>query len=168
MNSKEQEGLDYKKTLLKLIETGKLNLRDLNGNTIELSDGEEEESNSENEPAEREKEKEKEEEEKEEKKDDENFQAKFLEMKKKLDEFPNIIAKLNTELRMMTKGTPVVAALQSRNSDLDAFIWKFNISFDWDNKNIRLPISLVDDIKILNAALTDEIIYHDIVSFDST
>lgn len=161
MDQKDREGLDYKKELVNLIESGKLKLADLNGNIIDLSNEEEnEEPKSENIPA-------KSEQEEEEEECDNNFQSKFLGMKKKLDDFPIIIAKLNTELNMMTKAIPAVGSLSSDDENLEAFIWKFNISFEWNNKNICLPISSVEDIKTLDEALTDEKIHHDVVCFNS-
>lgn len=162
MDLKDQDGLEYKRALIKLLERGRLNLTDLEGNLIDLSKEEEEEdvTKSENESAETENE--------EGEEGAKNFQSKILEMKEKLDEFITMVAKLNTELNMMTKAIPAVGAFcHLEDVNLESFVWKFNINFEWDNKNVCLPILLVDDIKILDDALADEIIYHDIVSFDS-
>lgn len=91
-----------------------------------------------------------------------NFQTKLLEVKKCMDDFPTIISKLSAELEMLQN---VPASSYNNNSNLETFIWRFHISFDWNEKHIALPIKQPEDIDTLNTALTDEHIYLDVVSF---
>lgn len=91
------------------------------------------------------------------------FQTKLLEVKKCMNDIPTIISKFNAELGML----PNVAKPNfSNNSCWDNFVWRFHISFDWNEKNIALPIKKPEDIDILDTALTDEHIYLDVVSSD--
>lgn len=135
-NSTPEEGLDFKKKLLEFLKSNKVNLTDLKIDITSSEDEEENEKEAEvvdethskigeknksSTPAED---------------DNDNFQAKFIELKKCLDtELPTAIAKLNTELKMMSKGVTIVQPLSS--NELDAFIWQFHVSFEWENKNLK-------------------------------
>lgn len=160
-----QEGLEYKKQLLNLLETGKIALSDLANITIssdeedssDVSDGKEtgENSSSKND---------------EKTADDNNegemksFESKFAETQASLVAIPSLVAQLNTELEMLSQNKVVVRTLPSKDDDLDAFIWKFNITIDWNNAKYPLPIQEVQNIKELNEALDDEPTYHHVVS----
>lgn len=159
-DSASEEGLAFKKQLLKLLKSNDIKLNDLVDIT---SSGEEEgeedeheddanaetcanivEENQELAPA-------------------DNFLMKFVELKKYVDsELPAAVAKLNTELDMMSKSVTLVQPMSS--NDLDTFIWKFHVSFECEGANYSLPIQEVEDIEKLNGALFDEATYHEVVS----
>lgn len=94
-----------------------------------------------------------------------DFQAKVVEMKQYLDEFPTLTAQLNTELAMIASEPRVIAASSTTDNSLEQFIWKFNITFTWEDKDISLPIQDVREVTALNSALTDEMTYLTVVSF---
>lgn len=164
---KVDEGLAYKQKLLKLLDAGKINLSDLeitvssdeeNSDDIELNGSPDsrtneiiQESNHVQTSAE----------------DEENdFQMKYHELQKTLNDIPSVIAQLNTELEMLSRSTITVETLPSNDKVLDAFFWKFSITIEWEDESFSLPIQRVEDIEKLNTALTDETIYHHVVSFD--
>lgn len=90
-----------------------------------------------------------------------NLQAKLLELKECMDNFPTAISKLSAELGMLPN---VASSSLVNNGNSESFIWRFNISFEWNEKNIALPLKQPEDIDELNTALTDEHVYLDVVS----
>lgn len=93
-----------------------------------------------------------------------DFQTKIIEMKEYLDKLPELTAKLNTELNMMNRNESQIITASAINS-FDQFIWRFNITFEWDDKKIPLPIKNSSDIIPLNTTLGEELTYHQVVSF---
>lgn len=156
-----QEGLEYKKQLLDLIrKAGINNISELTSESIDSDSTSEDENSSATESniansagghIERE--------------DMCDFRSKIIEMKHYFDEFPTLAAQLNTELEMMANEPRVIAASSANDPSLEQFIWKFDITFEWEEKNILLPIQDASEITALNSALTDELIYHAVVSF---
>lgn len=162
------EGLDYKKKILELMqEAGITDLSELTSDEIDSNDSDDSENSFE--PQIR-------------AKTDEtsirksaevnikgeamyDFQAKVVEMKQYLDEFPTLTAQLNTELAMIASEPRVIAASSTTDNSLEQFIWKFNITFTWEDKDISLPIQDVREVTALNSALTDEMTYLTVVSF---
>lgn len=166
MDEKAEEGLAYKKQLLQLLKSKNIDLNDLISLDSSDDDDDDEggaknrilsdetdaktiELNGKFTPAED---------------DKQNFQVKFIELKKSIDsEIPTAIAKLNAELELMKKSTTYVQPVAS--VDLDAFIWKFRVTFEWESKKYSLPIQ-AEDIEKLEGALFDELTYHDIVGLN--
>lgn len=94
----------------------------------------------------------------------ENFKSKFVEMQNCVEsDLPATIAKLNTELDMLARGTTLVRS--SSDDDVDDFIWKFRFEFDYECQQFSLPIQNVDHIEKLDGALLDENTYHGVVCF---
>lgn len=156
------EGYEYKRGLIKLLQSGKISLNDIAKITIsdeeDSNDGfDEKESgtsptkndvitadaqSNKNEVME--------------------FQNNFAEAQNCLEQIPSLIAQLNTELGMVTNRT-VVRTLPN-DDNLDAFIWKFNITFQWKDEQHPLPIQNARNIQDLNDALNDEATYQHVVS----
>lgn len=151
----DSEGYEYKKGLLKLLQSGKIALSDLK--EINIS-SDEEDTNDESDVATN---AETTERTAEVKKEMTKFD--FDEAQKSLDDIPSLVAQFNTELEFLSRDRMV---LQTNDCDLEEFVWRFNITIEWQNVKYTLPIQRVDDIQKLNDALSDEAIYHYVVSFD--
>lgn len=175
MDSSEESSV-YRKGIVKLIQAGKINLNDLaeieisseeesdkedlndvpekvqtneNSNSIEKSAEKNETPNSNENSAEVEK----------------DFEPIYRGAQKTLDDIPTVVAQLNTELDILLRGENAMGTMSSNHNDLEEFIWRFHITFEWNNEHISLPIQRTEDIEKLNSALNDAPTYHRVVSF---
>lgn len=158
------EGLDYKKQLLALLKSNKIDLSDLQPIDINSSEDETEEekddqascnketaseivdSNAQSSSAVK-----------------EIFQTEFIRLQKFIDdELTATTAMLNTELEMLAKRPTVIGS--SIDADMDGFIWKIRIQFEYENEHFSLPVQQVEHIEKLDKALFNEVTYQSIVS----
>lgn len=77
---------------------------------------------------------------------------------KDLNNLPNVLSEVNTEIDMICTTLPVVSA--KNKSDL----WTFEMPIEWEGQRFYLPIKDTAKIKTLDNALGDEKIFGDVVN----
>lgn len=87
-----------------------------------------------------------------------NLHVKLFGLQKYVDELPNVIAKVNAEVSIMS------STLASTHSKNDFVIWTFQLPIDFNGKKFSLPITEANLVPILDEALHDEMISLDVVS----
>lgn len=160
MGKEDEEGLEFKRNLMRYIQSNNIDLDELKSVDISSSDPDDDLDSQRNETTETSNPMEKSAEDEAKK-----LQTKYLEVRETLDQIPLFAAKLNTELEMMSKCLPVTRSFFNNQADLETFIFKFKISFEWENKSFLLPIRQIESIEKLNSALAHAPTYETIVSF---
>lgn len=90
-----------------------------------------------------------------------NLHSKLLGLQKDVDQLPNVIAKVNAEMAIMSDTLP---SAQLKN---DFAIWTFQVPIKWKEETFCVPIMEANQVATLNEALQDEIIYLDVVIFSA-